>query len=108
MTVVRIVIRTSLIVAVAVAVAWLGNMAISSNLPRTLGNPLALVMPGEAGEHRHRPDHDHHEGGERGIGAAGEMLGSAAVFAGVAAVTVAGSVWSRRAKRAKRRSNASR
>lgn len=83
--------RVFLIMVVAVSIAWLGNLAVTT---------VATTMP-RSGEVRPRhDDHEHHD--HAGVGRAGE-LGASLVFVGVVgSVTVVGSRWSRRLRRQKR------
>jgi hypothetical protein len=92
-------IRGVLIVSVAVLIAWFGNMAVSSPSFAVFERGFASEMHHGEGGHRHR---EHHEGGEGG-GAAGELLKSAVLVSVVGAVTVSGSLLSRRRKRFKHR-----
>lgn len=90
--------RSMLIVVTAVLIAWLGNMAVSSQSFTVFERGFAAEMHDREGGHEHR---DHHAGAEGGV--AGELIKSVVVVSAVGAVTVAGSLVSRRRKRFKHR-----
>jgi len=82
--------RIVMIVVVAMSIAWVGNLAVST---------LASTPPAFGEMRPHHDEHEHHE--RAGAGRAGELGASLALMFVVGSVTVLGSRWSRRLRRRK-------